>query len=66
MMRRGWSFAANGFLKCDFTVSAEDDLSEEADHAGFFEREAALAILSSATMEFLSGVGGRYDLRQKW
>jgi hypothetical protein len=28
-------------VKDDFAVSAENDLSEEADHAGFFEKEAA-------------------------
>jgi hypothetical protein len=35
-------FAADGFLKSDFAVSAEDDLSEEADHAGLLAGEAAL------------------------
>jgi hypothetical protein len=35
-------FAADGFLKSDFVVSAEDDLSQEADHAGFFQ---ALSLL---------------------
>ena len=40
MVILGVVVAVDILVKDDFAMSAENDLSEEANHAGFFEREA--------------------------